>query len=198
MLLLILVYPFYVCHYACVCVCLCLCVCSICNLKRSSRSAASSIKLLTIVLSLSELTFTLLCHLCACLSVFNVCTYVCVCVCLSRFKLDISISIELIVDTTSVKLNIKRSSHHYIKHCAALFTPHEIIILPTLPRTAPFPHRHPRYTLRAIVKHALHSQVNTMSVINSVWTIIYAIKNAHYRVYIAIDIGKQIKVIIVY
>lgn len=158
----------------CVYVCVCVCVCSICNLKRSSRSAASSIKLLTIVLSLSELTFTLLCHLCACLSLMSVC--VCMCVCLSRFKLDISISIELIVDTTSVKLNIKRSSHHYIKHCAALFTPHEIIILPTLPRTAPFPHRHPRYTLKAIVKHALHSQVNTMSVINSVWTIIYAIK----------------------
>lgn len=152
--------------------CVYVCVCSICNLKRSSRSAASSIKLLTIVLSLSELTFTLLCHLCACLSVFNVC----MCVCWSRFKLDISISIELIVDTTSVKLNIKRSSHHYIKHCAALFTPREIIILPTLPRTAPFPHRHPRYTLKSIVKHALHSQVNTMSVINSVWTIIYAIK----------------------
>lgn len=103
---------------------------------------------------------------------------VCVCVYLSRFKLDISISIELIVDTTSVKLNIKRSSHHYIKHCAALFTPHDII--------------------KSIVKHALHLQVNTISVINSVWTIVYAIKNAHSRVYIAIDIGKQIKVIIVY
>lgn len=118
---------------------------------------------------------------------------VCVCVCLSRFKLDISISIELIVDTTSVKLNIKRSSHHYIKHCAALFTPHDIIILPTLP----FP-LHTPSTLKSIVKHALHLQVNTISVINSVWTIVYAIKNAHSRVYIAIDIGKQIKVIIVY
>lgn len=70
---------------------------------------------------------------------------VCVCVYLSRFKLDISISIELIVDTTSVKLNIKRSSHHYIKHCAALFTPHDIIILPTLPFPPP---------------HALYTQIN--------------------------------------